>query len=154
MLQCRLLQQFDKCDLDVLRALYEMIAELIVELFLSILLCSDVAKKFTDWGSLLLSKEVRLVQNHIQLLVQKAMSTYQHQGRSFPALTSHWERLAQAVTILQLEKPSDWTFYESTSVFSSDELKALLELRVDFSTDAISAVVSTASTTAPTEQIT
>ena len=55
---------------------------------------------------------------------------------------SQWERLTQAVAVLQLEKPSDWSsYYQSTSVLSSQELKGILSLRVDFSSEAIERVV-------------
>jgi len=53
-----------------------------------------------------------------------------------------WERLSQVVTVLQLEKPSDWLAYHSTSVLSPDELSRTLSLRVNFSADAIQSAVS------------
>jgi hypothetical protein len=134
-----LLRSFEKCDLDVLQSLCERIAQMLVDLFLDIILSKHLPKQFTDWGSLLFSKQVRLVQNCLQSLMQKAVSTH-HQG-AVPLLNAQWERLSQAVTLLQLEKPSDWSFYQSTSAFSPQELQSILELRVDFSADAISSVV-------------
>ena len=67
-----------------------------------------------------------------------------------------WERLSHVVTVLQLEKPMDWiTYYHpysgsstssatnrSATILSPDELSQTLHLRVDFSSDAIEAVVS------------
>jgi hypothetical protein len=148
MQDCRLLMQFEKCDVDVLRVLCQEIAHSIVDLFLDVILSPVLPKRFTDWGSLLFSKEVRMVQNHLQSLMQRAASavaaSHRDQAGAVPILSSQWERLSQAVTILQLEKPSDWSFYQATSVFTPQELQAILQLRVDFSSDAIGAVVATA----------
>lgn len=64
------------------------------------------------------------------------------------------ERLAQAVTILQLEKPSDWISFrygyegsndttngcggsERQSFLDRDEVRKIMKLRVDFSEDAV-----------------
>eukprot|EP00536_Pseudo-nitzschia_multiseries_P004858 jgi/Psemu1/302912/fgenesh1_kg.85_\ len=144
---CKLLQRFEKCDVGVLRALCQEIARVLGELFLDVVTSSSVPKRFTDWGSLLFSKEVRTVQNHLQSLMQRAVSTaaasHQDQAGAVPVLTPQWERLSQAVTILQLEKPSDWSvYYQSTSVFSPKELHRILSLRVDFSSDAVRRVVA------------
>lgn len=146
---CPLLQQFDKCDIVVLRLLCEEIAHVLSELLLNIITSSSIPKRFTDWGGILFSKEVRVVQNHLQGLMQQAVSTatasYQDQVVAVPVLTSQWERLSQAVTILQLEKPSDWSaYYQETSVFSPQELQTILSLRLDFSGDAIRKVVASA----------
>ena len=146
---CKLLQQFEKCDVGVLGSLCEELAHVLTELFLDVLLSTDNPKRFTDWGSLLVSKEVRLVQNHLQALMERAVSvaavSHQDQAGAVPVLSTHWERLSQAVTILQLEKPSDWSaFYQATSVFSPQELQAILSLRVDFQRDAIERVVASA----------
>ena len=147
--ECKLLQQFEKCDSGVLRVICEEMARVVAELFLDVILSPSIPKRFTDWGSLLFSKEVRLVQNYLQALMQQAASTaaalHQNQASAVPLLTSQFERLLQAVTILQLEKPSDWTsYYQATSVFQPQELRALLSLRVDFSSDVIERAVSSA----------
>lgn len=49
-------------------------------------------------------------------------------------LLREWQRVSQAVTLLQLEKPSDWAAYRSTTgnVLSNDQVKRTLILRVDF----------------------
>jgi hypothetical protein len=139
---CKLLRQFEKCDVDVLRVLCEEIARTSADLFMDVILSPVLPKRFTDWGSLLLSKEVRTVRNHLQSLLQQAVSkaAATSQDEVAPVLSSCWERLSQAVMILQLEKPSDWAFYQATSVVSPQELRAIMRLRVDFSTDAIQAV--------------
>jgi len=146
---CKLLQQFEKCDVGVMRALCQEIARVLAELLLDVIMSSSIPKRFTDWGSLLFSKEVRQVQNYLQSLMQRAVSTaaasHQDQAGAIPVLTSQWERLSQAVTILQLEKPSDWsTYYQSTSIFSPQELQTILSVRVDFPRDAIQRVVASA----------
>ena len=152
---CQLLHQFDKCDADVLRSLCQELARLLSELFLSVILSLSNPKRFTDWGSLLFSKEVRLVQNYLQTIMQRAVSAASnshqtiHEGGHCSltmTLTSQWDRLLQAVTILQLERPSDWlSYFESSPVLSSQELKGILSLRVDFSSEAIEKVVSSSS---------
>ena len=77
--------------------------------------------------------------------ISVAAASHQDLAGVVPVLTSDWERLSQAVTILQLEKPSDWSmYYQSTSVFSPEELKSILSLRLDFQKDAIERVVSSA----------
>ncbi len=143
---CRLLRNFEKCDVDVLRILCQEIVKTTVELFMDVILSRVIPKRFTDWGSLLLSKEVRTVQHHLQGLLQQAVSKAAASSRDqvAPVLTTFWERLSQAVMILQLEKPSDWAFYQSTSVLSPQELQMILQLRVDFSHDAIQAVAVSA----------
>ena len=146
---CKLLQQFEKCDAGVLRTLCREIAHVLAELFLDVIMSTTIPKRFTDWGSLLFSKEVRLVQDFLQALMDRAISvaaaSHQDLAGVVPVLTSDWERLSQAVTILQLEKPSDWSmYYQSTSVFSPEELKSILSLRLDFQKDTIERVVSSA----------
>lgn len=146
---CKLLQQFEKCDMGVLRVLCLEMARVLAELFLDVIMSSSIPKRFTDWGSLLFSKEVRLVQNHLQALMERAVSvataSHQDQAGAVPVLSSEWERLSQVVTILQLEKPSDWSaYYQSTSIFTPQELQAILSLRVDFRRDAIESVVASA----------
>jgi hypothetical protein len=150
MQDCRLLQSFEKCDLEVLRSLCQEIARNLSNLFLDAILSKTIPKRFTDWGSLLLSKQVRIVQNHLQSSMERAASndvatSQQGHASVVPVLTKQWERLSQAVTILQLEKPSDWLFYyQSSSLFSPQELQGILQLRVDFSAEAIGSVVAAA----------
>jgi len=150
MKNCKLLQQFEKCDVGVLTALCREMAHVLAELFLDVITSTSIPKRFTDWGSLLFSKQVRLVQNYLQALMERAVSvaaaSHQDQAGAGPVVTSEWEKLSQAVTALQLEKPSDWSaYYQSTSVFSSEELRAVLSLRLDFQRDAIERAVASAS---------
>lgn len=56
-------------------------------------------------------------------------------------LLEEWQRVAQAVTLLQLEKPSDWAAYRGDSdVLTKEEVQKTMSLRTDFSSDAIAAV--------------
>ena len=140
--ESKFLQQFQKCDAEVLREICEALATLLVDLFLDcITVQGSPLKQFTDWGSLLLSKQVRIVQNYITTLMEKALvSLEQEQG--IPILPQ-WERLSQVVNVLQLERPSDWIeFYADSSVLSTEELDRILRLRADFSGDAIAAIVA------------
>ena len=82
-----------------------------------------------------------MVQNHLSGLMEQAASDH-----AIPILPQ-WERLSQAVTVLQLEKPSDWSFYQATSLLSGEELERILTLRADFSKDAIAAVISSIQST-------
>lgn len=130
------LQQLAKSDVDVLIVICGELAARLVELFLDCIKSQVVPKQFTDWGSLLLSKQVRIVQNFVSTLMEKLTD------RAIPVLPQ-WERLSQAITALQLEKPSDWAFYQASSTLSGEELRRILSLRKDFSSDAVVAAVST-----------
>ena len=108
-------------------------------------------KKFTDWGSLLLSKQIRMLQGLVAKVLTPSQSEMQVQVGDVAAaaaassnLIQRWERVSQLVTVLQLERPSDWLMYNQGSgvELTVDELRKTLSLRVDFSTDAINAVIS------------
>ena len=91
-------------------------------------------KTFTEWGSLLLSKQVRMLQRFLQGLVETAQD-------ALPvSFFDQFEKLSQVVTILQLERPSDWSIYQPTSVLTVEEVKQTLLLRKGFSIDAILSV--------------
>jgi hypothetical protein len=136
-----LLQQLEKCDADVLTAICEHVASVLVDLVLDCLQSTVLPKRFNDWGSLLLSKQVRLLQHFMSGLLVQALQGQEHHG-AIPILSS-WERLNQVATVLQLEKPSDWTsYYQPTSILSPYELQVFLRLRSDFSQEAIASVVA------------
>ena len=149
----KFLQQLrDKCELEVLQATAERVAVVVVEIVLRSLWSTEVPKKFTDWGSLLLSKQARMLQTFVSSTLLQPSSRNETDGgtvvapvvpASFTAkLLQIWERLSQVATVLQLEKPSDWLLYHSTSVLQPDELARTFALRVDFSADAIQSVVA------------
>ena len=66
-------------------------------------------------------------------------------GASFEVM-NQCRRLSQAVAILQLEKPSDWAVFSYTvgspidENLTKDEIRQVMQLRVDFSEDAIAKV--------------
>lgn len=66
-------------------------------------------------------------------------------GASFEIL-NQFRRLTQAVAILQLEKPSDWAAFSysvgspNDTNLTKDEIRQVMQLRVDFSEDAIAKV--------------
>jgi hypothetical protein len=118
-------KQFQKCDPFVLVEICKALAALLLDLFLDCITSQMVSKRFTDWGSLLLSKQVRTVQNHLTGLMEKALLA-SAEDQAIPIILPQWERLSQAVTVLQLEKPSDWAFYQgATCCLSADELERI-----------------------------
>jgi hypothetical protein len=132
---CEFLNQLsDKCESSqVLCQVGEIFVASLVELILDVLWKSET--NFTDLGSLLLSKQVRLLQSFCtHILSPPSMDV------SPPNLLACWERLSQVVCVLQLEKPADWLAY--TSILTPTELYATMKLRTDFSQDAVQAVVA------------
>ena len=126
------------------------------EIILSVLLKSN--KEFNDWGAMLLSKQVRLLQNTYCGLV---LGPGDADGTANGALSSintstilsQFSRVNQAVSILQLEKPSDWLAFaykvdvgDDANSLKADEIKQVMSLRVDFSEEAIAKVCSQIST--------
>jgi hypothetical protein len=109
----------------------EMSSVVANDIYLSTLLQGNETRRFTDWGSLLLSKQVRLLQDLLCSLVLDNSDAVVNTS----AILSQFERLNQAVTLLQLEKPSDWTVYYSSQqphVLTTTEIQTILSLRVDF----------------------
>jgi hypothetical protein len=153
---CEYLQQLqEKCEGPVVQLHAEQFAKVMVEIVLQVLWNdtsmespSETRKKsFTDWGSLLLSKEVRLMQGFISnVLLKPSMEDEEDEDAQFSGHAARlfriWERLSQVVTVLQLEKPSDWLAYNASSILTPDELFRTMSLRIDFSMDAIQNVVA------------
>ena len=95
-------------------------------------------RKVSDWGALLFWKEIRRLQG---LVTQALTSEHADQPPVFA-----WARLSQIATVLQLESPSEWLIYRSsTSVLTNEELEKTMSLRSDFSVDAIRTVLSSMS---------
>jgi hypothetical protein len=131
----------EKCDEAVLRLAGEFIATTVVKMVVECLWECD--RKFTDWGSLLLSKQVRLLQAFtVRADVSAVGAEEGPTTRTALNLVHSWEYLSQVVAVLQLEKPSDWLAYQSTSILSPDELSRTLSLRIDFPTEAIQSIVA------------
>jgi hypothetical protein len=135
--ECKLLSQLEKCEAEVALAICQEISGLLSKMIPETLWRNK--KQFTDWGSLLFSKQVRMLQTHLtSLIVDNAQQ--QQSGMAPPSFLDKWERLSQIVTVLQLERPADWSIYQSSSVLTSDELQKTMSLRLDFSPDAIKAI--------------
>ena len=166
--ECPLLQQLArKCEAHVWQVTAEHLSTVAVELVLQSLWNDNPPspkKKFTEWGALLLSKQVRLLQNMVctTLWQQSALLSLEQnpvavaQSTQPQLLLPIWERLWQVVTVLQLEKPSDWLLYHNpkNAVLTPEELERTLSLRVDFDPSAIPRVVDKVSgtTTRTTEK--
>mmetsp|Transcript_2191 Transcript_2191/g.4784 ORF Transcript_2191/g.4784 Transcript_2191/m.4784 type:complete len:876 (-) Transcript_2191:40-2667(-) len=136
----------DKCDGTVVLQMAEEMSLKSSEIILSVLLKSEIPKEFNDWGALLLSKQVRLLQNTFSGLVLGSGDTEEACNTS--SILTQFNRVNQAVSILQLEKPSDWLMFaykadggDDTSL-TADEIKKVMRLRVDFSEEAIATVCS------------
>ena len=131
---CVFLRQLsDKSEPLLLGKFGKAVVESLVRLILDILWNGE--KALTDWGALLLSKEVRLLQKFCGKIASPISS-----DAPAPNLLVHWEKLLQVICILQLEKPADWLTYSST--LTPDEVHATMRLRTDFSPDAIQALVA------------
>lgn len=168
--------------LEIVKALTRI---LVNDAFLEVLLSRDHRKKFTDWGALLLSKQVRTVQdilcNSLLLCPRNNGSSSSSSDAGTLTSSNHendaensagvistapifeiMEPLAKAVTILQLEKPSDWTNFKynhnspakqnngqngssnnrsnnnsGNKGLSNEDVKHLMCCRVDFSLEAV-----------------
>jgi hypothetical protein len=139
-----LVQLADRIEPQVLHKVGEQLASAIVNLILNSLWNGQ--KRVTEWGSLLLSKEVRMLKEYIHKTVSPMVEESTLPPLA-PELLDIWERLSQVVAVLQLEKPSDWIIYATSSVLSATDLQRTLSLRTDFSADAIQSVVRTVTQT-------
>jgi len=140
----------DKCDAGVILQIAEAMSWKSAEIILQVLLQGK--SNFNEWGALLLSKEVRMLQNSYCGLVLGSAEHYSTKSANTGSSTStasiliQFERVNQAVSILQLEKPSDWLSFsykvgESNETnLTADEIQKIMSLRVDFSEEAIARV--------------
>ena len=133
--EASVISQLSKCDTEVSLLICKELSKLVADLVIRSLWGYN--KTFTEWGSLLLSKQVRMLQIFLQSLVETTQD-------ALPvSFFDEFEKLSQVVTILQLERPSDWSIYQSTSVLTMEELKRTMLLRKGFSTDAIASICHT-----------
>ena len=126
-----------RSEYNVLRSISKELVKRVVDVILAVLWKQK--KDFNDWGSLLFSKEVDMIQQYIQeCLTPPADST---NGGSF-TLADHFERLAVVVAILQMEAPSEWLVYNNPNVvLTAEELQQTMQLRTDWPEQAIRTVV-------------
>ena len=106
-------------------------------------------KDFNEWGAMLLSKQVRGLQNvYCSLVLGSGASSKEEEGKSgsnSATVLKQFERVNQAVSLLQLEKPSDWLAFaykvgDGDTNLTIEEIRSIMSLRVDFSQDAIAKV--------------
>ena len=125
-------------------------AEIILEVVLK------EQKEFNEWGAMLLSKQVRGLQNvYCSLVLGSGASSKEEEGKSgsnsatartnTSTILKQFERVNQAVSLLQLEKPSDWLAFaykvgDGDTNLTIEEIRSIMSLRVDFSQDAIAKV--------------
>lgn len=122
-----------KAESPVAQLIGEELVETVTQVVWKALITPE--RKVTDWGALLFWKEIGRLQN----LVATALASDQNDQPPVFA----WARLSQVATVLQLESPSEWLMYRSsTSVLTKDELEQAMRLRVDFSVDAIRTVLA------------
>ena len=141
----------DKCDAVVVVQIAEAIGSKSAEIVLEVLLQGNT--HFNEYGAMLLSKQVRMLQNLLCGLVLESRGPGStHSAKASPSTIStysilkQFSRVNQAVSILQLEKPSDWLAFsykigESDETnLTADEIQKMMGLRVDFSEEAIARV--------------
>ena len=135
----------DKCDAVVVLLIAETMSSKTSEIILQTLLRGGC--RFNEWGAMLLSKQVRLLQNvFCDLVLEVANGSETATPVNTASVPQQFEKVKQAVSILQLEKPSDWLSF-SYKVGDSDdlnlsthELEKIMNLRDDFSEEAIARV--------------
>lgn len=131
----------DKCDAVVVLQIAEVMGSKCAEIILQVLL--QGSKQFNEYGALLLSKQLRMLQNLFCGLVLDSATA---KTVSTVSILNQFARANQAISILQLEKPSDWLQFsykvgESDETnLTADEIQKIMGLRVDFSEEAIARV--------------
>ena len=144
-----------KADGDVALIVAKELSSQLVDIVLGTLLRER--KRFTDWGALLLSKEVRCVQDMMCAIVSGESGRGGRRADddgdnvaeddliSTVPILEQFERLNQATTILQLERPADWSTMAYSGVTKGNdltpaEIQSIMLLRVDFSKEAVASV--------------
>jgi len=139
----------DKCDAAVVLQMAEAMSWKSAEIILQVLLQGNT--DFNEWGAMLLSKEVRMLQNiYCGLVLESSGPDSSNTAKagasssiSTASILKQFERVNQAVSILQLEKPSDWLAFaykvgqSDDTNLTPDEIRKVMSLRVDFSDEAI-----------------
>jgi hypothetical protein len=141
----------DKCDAVVVLQIAEAIGSKSAEIILQFLLQGNT--HFNEYGAMLLSKQVRMLQNLLcGLVLESAGPGSTRSAKAGPSSIStysilkQFSRVNQAVSILQLEKPSDWLAFSykvgdsDETNLTVDEIQKIMGLRVDFSEEAIARV--------------
>lgn len=130
-------QLADRSEPDVLCRIGLSLAKKVVQIVIQ----SMENKKVTDFGAILIAKEIRVLQDCISKAIAPPVIEGAIPPPPSPELVAAWERLSQTIAVLQLETPDDWLIYSSTSVLEAEELRKILSMRVDFRSEAIQQVL-------------
>eukprot|EP00553_Chaetoceros_curvisetus_P001411 CAMPEP_0204622750 /NCGR_PEP_ID=MMETSP0717-20131115/8435_1 /ASSEMBLY_ACC=CAM_ASM_000666 /TAXON_ID=230516 /ORGANISM="Chaetoceros curvisetus" /LENGTH=169 /DNA_ID=CAMNT_0051637577 /DNA_START=162 /DNA_END=668 /DNA_ORIENTATION=+ len=160
--ESRLMKELEtgKCDDGVTLCLLQMLSRQVGALFLSTLIHQ---KKCSEWGSLLLSRQIRALREFLcdALRAQigegddddvngasSGMAPSAGPGSTTmnsSLIMKEFQKLDQALMILQCGKPSEWIAFrdevgESPDFdLSKEEIRSVMGLRVDWSKDTIDA---------------
>jgi len=142
-----------KCDEGVTLKLLQLMSHHVVQLFLSTLL--HQRKEFSEWGSLLLSRQIRALEEFFcDILSGSTGGNEDDDGTRTNAavmntsvIRKEYQKIAQALTILQCGKPSDWMAFkgevgDTEFDLTMEEIGQVMGLRVDWSMDTIRPVCS------------
>ena len=95
-------------------------------------------KPFTDWGSLVLAKQIRLFQNLLCTTIGDLHDAEDdNEFVNTAPILEKFEQMSQVCAILQLEKPSDWASHRygdaTGESLSPNQIRDVMYQRVDFS---------------------
>lgn len=134
--QSRLMNELEngKCDDEVSLHLVSIYSHQIASMVLSTLLNQ---KKFSEWGSLLLSKQIRILEDYLCSVILG-----NDRSSNTSLILQEFQKLAQAITILQCGKPSDWSAFEgevgdSAFDLNKEEIRKVMNMRIDWSSEVI-----------------
>lgn len=134
--QSRLIHELEheKCDDAVSLHIMSIFSHQIALMILSTLLSQ---KKFSEWGSLLLSKQIRTLEGYLCSVILGNDSS-----SNTSLILQEFQKLAQAITILQCGKPADWAAFEgevgdSAFDLSKEEIRKVMNMRIDWTPEMI-----------------
>lgn len=133
-----------KCDDSVRLALIQIMSHEVVTMFFSTLI-HQKQRQFSELGYLLLSKQIRTLEEFFCSGVIHQQNGEGGAGGNTSAILKEFQKLAQTVKILECGNPMEWTLYEcdvgnTEFDLSKEEIKRVMGLRIDWSQDAIETV--------------
>ena len=128
-----------KCDDAVTLALIQIMSNKVATMFLSTLI-HQKQKLFSELGYLLLSKQIRALEEFFCNGV-----IFEENGGNTNLIFREFQKLAQAIKILECGNPIEWTAYEgdigeTAFDLSKEEIRQVMRLRIDWSNEAIDTV--------------
>lgn len=131
--------QSGKCDDQVTFKILQAISHQISQLFLRTLF-HQKKKQFTEWGTLLLAKQIRVLEEYF------CSHVVRHHGNTHLIL-QEFKKLSQTLAISQLTNPQDYAFYKNsigTSCFDLEqyELQSSMNLRSDWNEESVLAALN------------